>query len=538
MAVVHRRARGAAAIGLGILFATATARAQAPAPLLSPMSPVPAAIPLPAPSVPVPRLRTPMPASANWWNAVNVSDVGLVQLAENAGPITAIASAGDSRLFIALRDGRIRIWSGTRLLDGVFLDLSDRVSTSGTGGLFSIAFDPWYAANGYFFVAYTDKAGNLVLARYSRSASKKNRADSRSGVALLTIPFPADADHYGGGLQFGPDGYLYAGIGDGGSAAKPSGNAQRDDVLLGKILRLDVGTRIASQPFYAIPPSNPFVGVGPPLDEIWAKGVRDPWRLTFDRGTGDLYIGDVGQSARQAVDFEQASSVGGANFGWPEVAPGTPGLQPPLLMYSRPDACTVVGGYVYRGTRDPRLSGIYFYGDYCTGFIWGRGQVTNVVVPRLTTFGEDASGELYAGSASGNLYLLTSTLPSAPGSQAMREPPPERDEAPPLVEPVEVFAHAEPEPPTAPVGTFVPPTFDPPFGTPAPVYVVGPDYSAAACPADVQASVESPPPPDQSTPPPQTPSQPPSGPQAPAPERPAPAPSPPHPPPRVVAPHR
>jgi hypothetical protein len=473
-----------------------------------------------------------MPASSNWWNAVNVSDVSAVPLAENAGPITAIASAGDSRLFLALRDGRIRIWSGTRLLSGAFLDLSDRVSMSGAGGLFSIAFDPHYAANGHFFVAYTDKGGRLVIARYHRSETKKNRADPKSGVALLTLPYPTDADHYGGGLQFGPDGYLYAGIGDGGSAARPSDNAQRDDVLLGKILRLDVAAR-ATPPFYAIPPSNPFIGAGPPLDEIWAKGVRDPWRLTFDRLTGDLYIGDVGQSARQAVDFQQASSSGGENYGWPQAAPGTSGLRPPFLTYSRPDACTVVGGYVYRGTRDPRLTGIYFYGDYCTGFIWGRGQVTNVVVPKLTTFGEDASGELYAGSASGNLYLLTSTIPAAPGSQAMREPLPEPSEAP-APPPIQVFSNPEPEPPSAPVGTFVPPTFEPPFGTPAPVYVAGPDYSTTSCPADVQASVDSSPPSGE---PPQT-SQPPPAPQAPGPDRQVPAPPPQHPQPRVVEPHR
>src|SRR5262249_33730945 len=183
-------------------------------------------------------------------------------------------------------------------------------------GLLSAAFDPDYRSNGLFFVAYADKAGNLTIARYKRLAQKPDHADRTSGVVLLRIPHPPDADHFGGDLQFGPDGYLYVGVGDGGWAKGSTGSAQRDDVLLGKILRLDVEANATRPPFYGIPASNPFADGGPAVKEIWAKGLRDPWRFSFDRETGDLYIADVGQSARQEIDFQAHGSRGGENYGW------------------------------------------------------------------------------------------------------------------------------------------------------------------------------------------------------------------------------
>jgi glucose/arabinose dehydrogenase len=231
-----------------------------------------------------------------------ISDVRLQPLASGLGSITSIAAAGDSRLFLTLASGRIVIWNVIRVLRTAFLDISSRVSCRGERGLLSVAFHTDYASSGLFFVSYTDAAGNLVIARYRRSAAKANRADPSSGVVLLTIPYPPNADHHGGQLQFGPDGYLYAGIGDGGSAQRPNRSAQRDDVLLGKILRLDVNANAARPPFYGVPPSNPLAGVAAARGEIWAKGLRDPWRFSFDRLTGDLYIGDVGQSVREEID--------------------------------------------------------------------------------------------------------------------------------------------------------------------------------------------------------------------------------------------
>jgi glucose/arabinose dehydrogenase len=512
IAGVPRRGRLAAALGLGILLGVASS---------SGANPTPAPTRTPAP---VRTPAAPLTTSSVYVNAGAVSDVAVLKLAEKVGPITSIANAGDTRLFLTLRSGRVVIWNGTRVLRRAFLDLSDRVSGSGPRGLLSLAFDPRYASNGLFFVAYTDKAGNLVIARYRRSGTRKNRADPKSGVPLMTIPFPPDSDHYGGQLQFGPDGFLYAGIGDGTTAARPSDSAQRDDVLLGKILRLDVDARHATPPYYGIPPSNPFVGPDPPLDEVWSRGLRDPWRFSFDWLTGDLYIADVGKGAPQEIDFQMASSAGGEDYGWPALPAGSSDFRPTILAYSGRDTCAVIGGYVYRGSRDPRLAGVYFYGDYCTGFVWARGQVTNVVIPKLTTFGEDSAGELYAGTETGSLYRLTSTFPSLAGPAPQREKPVNSYEpASPAFEP---FFKSEPAEASPPVGTFQPPRIESPFAPPPPVYA--PDSSQDA-PLPEEPAAQ-----DQTSP---------DQPSAPAPEhnigpdRLPPAPPPEHPTPRVVEPH-
>ncbi len=297
----------------------------------------------------------------------------LLRLASGLGAITSIANAGDSRLFLALRTGQVVVWDGRGVLPRSFLCL-EACSSSGMRGLLSVAFHPRYADNRLFFVGYTDAKGNFVLARYRQSAADPNRADPKSGVVLLSIPIPADADHVAGELQFGPDGYLYVGIADGGSGDGVACNAQRDDVLLGKILRLDVNRHAAKPPYYAIPKTNPFARLGRPLGLVWAKGLRDPRRFSFDRVTGDLYIGDVGQTAREEIDFQAHSSSGGENYGWGIMegslcgAPGVaacPNVPPckssalalPVVEYGHElGDCAVVGGRVSIAGRKFRAS--------------------------------------------------------------------------------------------------------------------------------------------------------------------------------------
>lgn len=318
---------------------------------------------------------------------------------------------GSGRLFIVEKAGRIRILQNGQLVDQPFLDITDRVGSSGNEqGLLGLAFHPQYAQNGRFFVNYTDTNGNTVIARYQVS-SDPNRADSNSEVKLLGVdqPFP---NHNGGGLAFGPDGYLYAGLGDGGSQGDPFGNAQNTKVLLGKILRLDVDS---AEP-YAVPSDNPFG------NEVWAYGLRNPWRFSFDKKTKDLYIGDVGQNTWEEIDYLPAGSPGGTNFGW-SLREGahdyngsaSPDLTEPVAEYSHQEGgCSVTGGYVYRGSSMPEWNGIYLYGDYCTGIIWGlirsndgwqKQQLFDVDFT-ITSFGQDKAGEIYAVSDSGGVYRL------------------------------------------------------------------------------------------------------------------------------------
>src|SRR6266536_3997059 len=364
-----------------------------------------------------------------------VPDIALAPVAAGIGPITAIANAGDARLFLTVQTGRVLVFSDGQVQPAAFLDLASLVSCCGERGLLGIAFHPQYAANRFFFVDYTNTAGNTVIARYQASSVNADMADPASGVTLLTIAQPF-ANHNGGQLQFGPDGYLYIGMGDGGSANDPLCNGQRDDTLLGKLLRIAVDQNVAAPPFYGIPASNPFAGPGAPLDEIWAKGLRNPWRFSFDRATGDLYIADVGQSAREEIDFAPRSSAGGENYGW-KIMEGTlcgtggsagcpggvllcnsPGLKAPLYDYGHVGSgnCTgtVIGGYVYRGAAYPALNGVYFYGDYCFGWLFGNGQMLAPNVPQLTTFGEDASGELYLGTEDGKLHRIVGLAQPTP----------------------------------------------------------------------------------------------------------------------------
>ncbi len=339
------------------------------------------------------------------------------------------AGDGSGRLFIVLQEGRILIHDGAQILPAPFLDLSSKVSSCAGGcgerGLLGLAFHPDYAANGRFFVHYTNQAGHSQVARYQVSADP-NVANARSGRTILRVSQPF-ANHNGGQLQFGPDGYLYIGLGDGGSAGDPGNRAQNPRNLLGKILRLDVNGRAR----YAIPPDNPFVGIRGARREIWALGLRNPWRFSFDRLTGDLYIADVGQSNREEVNFQPAGSPGGENYGWrrmegsrcfnPAADCDDGSLSPPIAEYDHTLGCSVTGGYVYRGSAVPNLAGSYLYGDFCTGVVWGArldplsGWTTTVLDDTaflISTFGEDQAGELYvADYGAGSILRITGFIP-------------------------------------------------------------------------------------------------------------------------------
>lgn len=355
--------------------------------------------------------------------------IALTQLASGFDQPLGIAHAGDTRLFIVQQRGRIAVFNGTNVLAQPFLDVSSLVSCCGEQGLLGLAFHPRYRDNGFFYIDYTDRAGNTVVARYSVSATDPNRADVSSARVLLTVAQPY-ANHNGGHLAFGPDNYLYIGLGDGGSGGDPGDRAQDLSTLLGKILRIDVdgGTP------YAIPPSNPFVNRAGARGEIWAYGLRNPWRYSFDRTTGDLWIADVGQDSWEEVDFAPATSIGGENYGWRKME-GTHCYNPstncrdasmtlPVYEYSHAEGCSITGGYIYRGAKYPALKGTYLFADYCSGSVWGTKSAGNGTFTTrkllssgasVTSFGEDVAGELYLiDGAKGIVYSIRETTPSTP----------------------------------------------------------------------------------------------------------------------------
>ena len=349
------------------------------------------------------------------------------------------AGDGSGRLFIVEQGGRIRIYDGTRLLPTPFLDLTALVQTSGSEqGLLGLAFHPDYKTNGLFYVNYTGKSGigDTVIARYRVSRANPNVADPASGATLLTIAQP-QPNHNGGQLQFGPDGYLYIATGDGGGSGDEGeghnqaiGNGQDLGTLLGKILRIDVNNTNTNDGLaYDIPPGNPFASDNNPgtRAEIWAYGLRNPWRFSFDRRTGDMFIGDVGQVSREEIDFQPAG-VGGANYGWrrmegslcfnPTTNCNDGTLTLPILEYPTNDngTCAVTGGYRYRGARAPQLYGVYLYADYCAGRIWGarpdgsgRWAATELLDTdaAISTFGEDQLGEIYVADHGGTIYQIS-----------------------------------------------------------------------------------------------------------------------------------
>ena len=340
-------------------------------------------------------------------------------------PIFLTAPPGDSRLFILERPGRIRVLQNGNLLGTPFLDISPLTTTSGERGLLSLAFHPQYASNGYFFIYYTNLAGDIVIERRQVSAGNANVADPLSALTILTIPHPTFNTHYGGLLSFGPDGYLTAGTGDGGSAGDPPGNAQNTNVLLGKLLRLDVNASTVAQP-YAIPPGNPFAGTLGGRAEIWAYGLRNPWRYAFDVPAQLLYIADVGQANWEEVDVRPVGQAGN-NYGWNimeglhcynSASCNQAGLVLPAIEYGHDTAggCSITGGYVYRGTALPELAGQYLYSDYCSGwlksFSYSNGTASAVTdwgitnVGNILSFGQDAQNELYMLSGTGKVYQI------------------------------------------------------------------------------------------------------------------------------------
>lgn len=330
-------------------------------------------------------------------------------------------------MFVVEKRGTIRIIRNGALLPGQFVNLMGQVSTGGEQGLLGMAFDPNYAANRRFYVNYTNLNGDTVIARFLADAVDPDATPATLDRVLLSVPQPF-ANHNGGMLAFGPEGLLYIGLGDGGSGGDPDNRAQNLNDLLGKMLRIDVSQ--ATPPLeYSIPPDNPFaVGGGRP--EIWSLGLRNPWRYSFDRQTGDFYIADVGQASREEVNVSLASSGGGRglNYGW-RLMEGTACFNPPtncnpgtltlpVLDYDHSGgACSVTGGYVYRGQAVPNLRGTYFYADFCAGWVrsfrFQNGQVTEQtdwVLLRpggdITSFGEDAAGELYLMTAQGGLFRI------------------------------------------------------------------------------------------------------------------------------------
>ena len=354
----------------------------------------------------------------------------LQQVAAGFSSPLGIANArdGSNRLFVVQQGGQIRIISGTAVLATPFLNITSLVLSGGERGLLGLAFHPDYANNGFFYVNYTRAGdGATVIARYQRSATNPNVADPASATILLTVAQPF-ANHNGGQLNFGPDGYLYIALGDGGSGNDPGDRAQNLSTLLGKMLRIDVDN---GSP-YAIPAGNPFPNAANPkaLPEIWAYGLRNPWRFSFDRATGDLFIADVGQNAWEELNFQAAGTGAGANYGWRIMegahctgltsANGLPcfdaRLKLPIIEYGHSLGCSITGGYRYRGSASPALTGYLLYGDYCSGRIWGATpradgtwmttQLTTAGI-NISTFGEDEAGEIYvAGHNTGTIYRI------------------------------------------------------------------------------------------------------------------------------------
>jgi glucose/arabinose dehydrogenase len=355
----------------------------------------------------------------------NAVTLAAVEVATAASPVFLTAPPGDARQFIVERAGRVRIMQNNVLLVRPYLDISARVFTGGEGGMLSLAFDPRYASNGYVYVYYIDNSQNIVIERFTVSPNA-NLIDPLSGLVIIRIPHPDFQNHFGGQVAFGSDGFLYLGTGDGGGGGDPLRNAQNLNSLLGKLLRLDVGNATIAQP-YAIPPSNPYAGQAGRRGEIWASGLRNPWRFTFD--DTQVFIADVGQDLREEVNIAPAGAAA-RNYGW-NIAEGTAcynaascdlsGLTAPAFDYlhgpNNVNGCSITGGFVYRGTALPELVGRYFYSDFCNGFLKSvvPGANGSVSDPRdwnitglgnVVSFGKDGNGELYLLAGSGKIYRI------------------------------------------------------------------------------------------------------------------------------------
>ncbi len=339
-----------------------------------------------------------------------------------SSPLDLQSTPGDrDRLFVVEQGGRIRIVRGGQLVTAPFLDISSRLVSGGERGLLGLAFHPQYATNRRFYVNYTDPNGDTHISEFR--ASSADSADPASERIVMEVAQPF-ANHNGGGLTFGNDGFLYIGLGDGGSAGDPFRNAQSLSTALGKMLRIDVDRG----PPFAVPTDNPFVSTPGAFPAIWAYGLRNPWRFAFDRVTGDLYIGDVGQNRLEEIDVGLASHHGGENYGWNVMegrqcynasACDMTGLTLPVVQYDHGEGCSVTGGVVYRGCRMPGYAGIYFYGDFCTALIRSfrlqGGQVTEQRdhtasvgrgISSVSSFGVDADGEVYVVDYDGEVYRI------------------------------------------------------------------------------------------------------------------------------------
>jgi len=350
-------------------------------------------------------------------SVASAQDARLTRVASGFERPVVITHAGDGsgRLFIAEQGGRVRVLPRGGGDARTFLDMSALTRAGGERGLLGLAFDPKFKQNGRLYVYYTDTRGDSVIARYTASG---DQADANSATVLLRFEQPY-GNHNGGQLAFGPDGMLYLGSGDGGSGGDPQNNGQRLDTLLGKILRIDVrGDK------YTVPKDNPFVNRSGARPEIWAYGLRNPWRFSFDRRTGDVFIADVGQNKYEEVNFQPRGSKGGENYGWrvkeadacfdPPTGCSAKGLTDPILQYGRNEGVSITGGYVYRGKAVPALVGKYLYADFGTGTVWAATRAANgrwsarVLLNTdysVSTFGEDENGELYlADYGSGSIY--------------------------------------------------------------------------------------------------------------------------------------
>lgn len=335
-------------------------------------------------------------------------------------PVYVTSPAGDSRLFVVEQAGRIRVVKNGVASPTPFLDITSRVKSGGEQGLFSVAFHPNYRTNGYLYVDFTDKHGDTHIERFKVSANA-DIADSASSLLILKIGQPY-ANHNGGLVMFGPDGMLYIGMGDGGSGGDPKGNGQNRNALLGKILRINVSR---TEP-YSIPVGNPYANGADGKPEVWATGIRNPWRFAFDRSAGLLYIADVGQGELEEVDVVQASRAG-VNYGWnvmegeacyrPSSGCNKSGLEMPALTYKHiANACSITGGFVYRGRRVPSIAGHYFYADYCAGWVRSFKYLNGVATDKrewtipdighIVSFGEDSSGELYVVAENGRIFRI------------------------------------------------------------------------------------------------------------------------------------
>lgn len=379
--------------------------------------------------------RSPLPVSVVFLAACGGSTPAVPDVTDDDSTVTALAveavvsglraplyltaPADDPRLFIVEQAGRIRIVKGGALLAEPFLDVTGKVTAGGERGLLSMAFHPAYATTGYFYVNYTDTAGDTRVERY-RVSAEPDRADPASATPILHVEQPY-ANHNGGHVAFGPDGMLYVALGDGGAGGDPLGSGQDPSTLLGSLLRLDVD---AAEP-YAVPRDNPFAGDDRLRGEIWAFGLRNPWRVAFDPADGLIYIADVGQNQWEEINVQPATA-GAVNYGWNVMEGahcyGAPtcdrsGLTLPVAEYGRNEGdCSVIGGYVYRGSGIPAIAGFYFYSDYCGGWLrslrYENGAVTDMrrwevgTLGPVLSFGRDAAGELYVLSQNGTVYRI------------------------------------------------------------------------------------------------------------------------------------